>query len=144
MFQTIILAGNLGRDPEMRYTPTGQAVTSFSVATNRQWTNNNGETIKETVWFRISAWGKLAETCNQFLRKGSKVLVEGRLTADSTTGGPRVWTGQDGQPRASFEVSAQTVRFLTSRTDSPADMGGLAAPTDDSPFVEGEDENIPF
>jgi single-strand DNA-binding protein len=144
MFQTIILAGNLGRDPEMRYTPTGQAVTSFSVATNRQWTNNNGETIKETVWFRVSAWGKLAETCNQFLKKGAKVLVEGRLTADSNTGGPRVWTAQDGQPRASFEVNAQTVRFLSSRTDSAGETGSATAPAEDGTFGGDGDENIPF
>jgi single-strand DNA-binding protein len=144
MFQTIILAGNLGRDPEMRYTPTGQAVTSFSVATNRQWTNNNGETVKETVWFRVSAWGKLAETCNQFLKKGSKVLVEGRLTADPNSGGPRVWTGQDGQPRASFEVNAQTVRFLSSRTDAPGESGSASAPAEDAPFAGEGDDNIPF
>ena len=109
MYQTIIIGGNVGRDPEMRYTPGRQAVTSFSVATNRQYTNNNGETVKETIWFRVSAWGKQAETCNQYLKKGSKVLVEGRLTADPATGGPRVWTGQDGSTRASFEVSAGTV-----------------------------------
>ena len=144
MFQTIILAGNLGRDPEMRYTPTGQAVTSFSVATNRQWTNNNGETVKETVWFRVSAWGKLAETCNQFLKKGSKVLVEGRLTADATTGGPRVWTAQDGQPRSSFEVNAQTVRFLSSRTDGPGEASSGSAPAEDGAFGGEGDENIPF
>ena len=146
MFQTIILAGNLGRDPEMRYTPSGQAVTSFSVATNRQYTNNNGETIKETIWFRVSVWGKMAETCNQYLKKGSKVLVEGRLTADAATGGPRLWTGQDGQPRASFEVSASTVRFLSSRGESEA--GGVstapAAAGDDSMAAPAEDENIPF
>jgi single-strand DNA-binding protein len=140
MYQTIILAGNLGRDPEMRYTPSGQAVTSFSVATNRQYTNNNGETVKETIWFRISAWGKLAETCNQYLKKGSKVLVEGRLTADAATGGPRVWSGQDGQPRASFEVNAQTVRFLSSRGET--DSGG-AAPMDDG-MAPAEDGDIPF
>ena len=145
MFQTLILAGNLGRDPEMRYTPTGQAVTSFSVATNRQWTNNNGESVKETIWFRVSAWGKMAETCNQYLKKGSKVLVEGRLTADAKTGGPRVWSGQDGQPRASFEVSAQTVRFLSSRSDaSEPGTGTGTAPMDEASFGEETDENIPF
>jgi single-strand DNA-binding protein len=128
----------------MRYTPTGQAVTSFSVATNRQWTNNNGETVKETIWFRVSAWGKMAETCNQYLKKGSKVLVEGRLTADSNTGGPRIWTGQDGQPRASYEVSAQTVRFLTSRSEaSEPGGGGAVVPDEGSPGGEGDD-NIPF
>src|SRR5512137_3135376 len=143
MYQTIILAGNLGRDPEMRYTPSGQAVTSFSVATNRQWTNNSGETVKETVWFRVSAWGKMAETCNQYLKKGAKVLVEGRLTADANTGGPRIWTGQDGQPRASFEVSAQTVRFLSSRSEAAGEPGAGTPPAEDSGGGEG-DENIPF
>jgi len=144
MFQTIILAGNLGRDPEMRYTPTGQAVTSFSVATNRRYTNNNGESVKETIWFRISAWGKMAETCNQYLKKGSKVLVEGRLTADPATGGPRIWTGQDGSPRASFEVSAQTVRFLSSRSET-AEPGLGSAPAADEDVASGGDAgDIPF
>jgi len=146
MYQTLILAGNLGRDPEMRYTPSGQAVTSFSVATNRQYTNNNGETIKETIWFRVSVWGKMAETCNQYLKKGSKVLVEGRLTADAATGGPRIWTGQDGSPRASFEVSAQTVRFLSSRGENEG--GGMAAGApggDENMAPTGGDEgDIPF
>ena len=145
MFQTIILAGNLGRDPEMRYTPSGAAVTSFSVATNRQWTNNNGETVKETIWFRISVWGKMAEVCNQYLKKGSKVLVEGRLTADSATGGPRIWNGQDGAARASFEVSAQTVRFLSSRGEASEPGPGGAAPVEDGSFGGPDaDENIPF
>ena len=140
MYQTIIIAGNLGRDPEMRYIPSGQAVTSFSVATNRQYTNSNGERIKETVWFRVTVWGKMAETCNQYLQKGSKVLVEGRLTADPATGGPRLWTGNDGQPRASFEVTAQTVRFLSSRgEDSSYSSGG----GDDSYGLPPEDD-IPF
>jgi single-strand DNA-binding protein len=145
MFQTIILAGNLGRDPEMRYTPSGQAVTSFSVATNRQYTNNNGETVKETIWFRVSVWGKMAETCNQYLKKGSKVLVEGRLTADAATGGPRIWNGQDGSPRASFEVSAQTVRFLSSRNENEGGMGGGAPISDEGmPSGGGDDGDIPF
>src|SRR5512136_908130 len=134
MYQTVILVGNLGRDPEMRYTPSGQAVTTFSVATNRQFTNNNGETIKETIWFRVSAWGKTGENCNQYLKKGSKVLVEGRLTADPKTGGPRVWNKQDGTPGSSFEVSAQTVRFLSSRTDSAEPgTGGVSAADEGMP-----------
>src|SRR4030043_2343388 len=82
MYHTIILIGNLGRDPEMRYTPSGQAVTNFSVATNRQYTGSDGTQVKETIWFRESAGGRTAETCNQYLKKGSKVLVEGRLTPD--------------------------------------------------------------
>jgi single-strand DNA-binding protein len=141
-YHTVIIAGNLGRDPEMRYTPDGRAVTNFSVAVNDDYTNNSGERIKRTIWVRVSTWGKQAESCNQYLKKGSKVLVEGRLTADQATGGPRVWTGQDGSPRASFEVSAGTVRFLSSRSDS--DAGGMgSAPADDSGGLPA-DEDIPF
>jgi single-strand DNA-binding protein len=143
MFQTIVIVGNVGRDPEMRYTPSGQAVTSFSVATNRQYTNNNGEAVKETIWFRVSAWGKTGEICNQYLKKGSKVLVEGRLTADPATGGPRVWTGQDGSPRASFEVSAGTVRFLSPRSETEG--GGMGStPAADDAGAPAADEDIPF
>src|SRR5512133_3160331 len=115
MYHTLILVGNVGRDPEMRYTPSGQPVTSFSVATNRQYTANNGETVKETIWFRVTAWGKTAEVCNEYLHKGSLVLVEGRLVCDPATGGPQVFTRQDGTTGTSFEVSASTVRFLSSR-----------------------------
>lgn len=142
MYHTIIIAGNVGKDPEMRYTPSGQAVTSFSVATNRQYTAGNGEQVKETIWFRISTWGKTAEVCNQYVKKGSKVLVEGRLTPDKNTGGPRIWTKQDGTAGASFEVTASTVRFLSSRgEDGGAPMqggGGFESaempPEDDIPF----------
>lgn len=118
MFHTLILVGNLGRDPEMRYTPSGQAVTNLNVATNRQYNNSNGQQVKETIWFRVSVWGKQAETCNQYLKKGSKVLVEGRLVPDTNTGGPRIWTRQDGTPSASYEVSASMVRFLSSKGET--------------------------
>jgi single-strand DNA-binding protein len=138
MFHTIILVGNLGKEPEMRYTPSGQAVTSFNVATNRQYVNNNGQQVKETIWFRVSAWGKQAETCNQYLHKGSKVLVEGRLTADQATGGPRVYARQDGTYGSSFEVSASMVRFLSPKGEGEGMGGG-----DESPVSAGEDE-IPF
>ena len=140
MYQTIIIVGNLGRDPEMRFTPTGQAVTNFSVATNRQYTASDGTTVKETAWFRISVWGKTAETCNQYLRKGSRVLVEGRLIPDPKTGGPRIWEGQNG-PAASFEVSANTVRFLSSRGE---DEGSMAGAEFGSPAAETADNDIPF
>lgn len=144
MYHTLILVGNVGRDPEMRYTPSGQPVTSFSVATNRQYTANSGESVKETIWFRITTWGKQAEICNQYVKKGSKVLVEGRLTVDNATGGPRVWTPQDGgAPRASFEVSASTVRFLSSRGEG--DGGGSGA-NDYGPgsFTGAPEDDIPF
>jgi single-strand DNA-binding protein len=142
MYHTLILVGNVGRDPEMRYTPSGQPVTSFSVATNRQYTANSGEAVKETIWFRVTTWGKTAEVCNQYVKKGSKVLVEGRLTPDASTGGPRVWTAQDGSPRASFEVTASTVRFLSSRGDGES-FGGGGGEAGGS-FVGAPEEDIPF
>ncbi len=118
MYQKLIIVGNLGTDPEMRYTPSGQAVTSFSVATNRRWTDGQGQQQEETVWFRVSVWGRQAETCNQYLGKGQKVLLEGRLTPDKETGGPRIWTDQNGKPRASYEITAFEVRFLSARGES--------------------------
>ncbi len=132
MFQTIIFIGNLGRDPEMRYTPSGQAVTSFSVAVSDGFGDR-----KKTIWFRVSAWEKLAETCSAYLKKGSKVLVEGRLTA-AENGSPRIWTRQDGTPASSFEVNAAIVRFLTPRADVEAGM------EDEMPESPLSDEEIPF
>ena len=102
----VILVGNLGSDPEMRYTPNGKAVTSFRMATNRRYTTSAGESREETDWFRITVWGKQAEQCNQFLSKGKQVYVEGRLHA-------RNWEGQDGQTRTSLEVTADRVLFLS-------------------------------
>src|SRR5512136_702490 len=123
MFHTIIIVGNLGKDPEMRYTPSGQAVTSFSVATSRQYNNQQGQQVKETIWFRVSAWGKQAEIVSQYLKKGSKVLVEGRLNADPSTGGPRTFQRQDGTTGTSFEVTASTVRFLSPKGGEAAAPG---------------------
>ncbi len=117
MFHTIIIIGNLGKDPEMRYSPNGSAVTSFSLASNRTYKGNDGQQVKETTWFRITVWGNQAESCNQYLKKGSKVLVEGRLTSDEK-GSPRVFQRKDGTYGASFEVTAQTVRFLSSIGES--------------------------
>ncbi|MFQ5854500.1 MAG: single-stranded DNA-binding protein [Anaerolineae bacterium] len=137
MYQKLIIVGNLGGDPEMRYTPSGTPVTHFSVATNRRWTNQQGEQQDETTWFRVSCWDKLAETTNQYLSKGRPVLIEGTLIPDSQTGGPRIWTGNDGIARASFEVRAWAVRFLPSRQDREA-----------APFEASEEgldeEEIPF
>ena len=116
MYQTIILIGNLGKDPEMRFTPSGQPVTTLSVATNRRYNGQNGQPVKETTWFRVTVWGKQAESCNEFLHKGSKVLVEGRLNPDPETGGPHIWEN-NGKVGASFEVTASTVRFLSGRED---------------------------
>jgi len=122
----VILVGNLGSDPEMRYTPNGKAVTSFNVATNRRYTTSGGESKEETDWFRVSVWGKQAEQCNQFLSKGKQVYVEGRLHA-------RSWEGQDGQMRTSLEVNAERVLFL-GRRDSVSLPGGEEIEPEDLPF----------
>lgn len=140
MFQQLTIVGYLGNDPVMRFTPSGQAVTSFSVATSRSYTNNNGEKIDETTWFRISVWGAQAESCNQYLSKGRPVLVIGRLRPDPQTGGPRVFTRKDGSTGASFEVNALNVRFL------PSGRGDAGSYEQDAGDVEGgaEEDDIPF
>lgn len=139
MYQKIMILGRLGRDPEMRYTPAGKAVTSFSVATDRQYPDQSGKLVKETIWFRVTAWDKLAENCNNFLTKGKLVFVEGRLTVDPKTGGPRIWTGQDGVTHASFEISASTIKFLSPKSEG---AGGGTASDDDMETAPVED--IPF
>jgi single-strand DNA-binding protein len=140
MYQRVIIAGNLGGDPVMRYTQDGTPVTSFSVATNEVWSDREtGDKRKRTTWWRVSAWRKQAEICNEYLSKGSQVLVEGTMAADPDTGGPRLWKTQDGQTRASFEVTAQVVRFIGGRGGAAAGAGGdveeeLPANEDALPF----------
>lgn len=140
MYHKITIAGNLGRDPEMRYLPSGQAVTNVNVATNRVFTDSNGQRVTETIWFRVSVWGARAETVNQYLKKGSKVLIEGRLNVDPETGGPRVFTRNDGSTGASYEITAQNVIFLSSRSEDQAmqsqDGGGFSEQVDE--------DDIPF
>lgn len=135
MYHTIIIVGNVGRDPEMRYTPSGQPVTSFSLASNRKYNNSAGQPVNETIWFRVSVWGKQAEVVNQYVKKGTKVLVEGRLTPDQASGGPKTFTRQDGTTGASYEVMASTVRFLSSRGEgSPEEAGAPAEGGEEIPF----------
>jgi single-strand DNA-binding protein len=117
MYQKLIIIGNLGSNPEMRFTPNGDPVTAFSVATSRKF----GDT-GETTWFRVSVWGKQAESCSQYLHKGSKVLVEGRLRPDGN-GNPTVFQRKDGTWGASYEVTAENVRFLSGKSDdAPVDL----------------------
>jgi single-strand DNA-binding protein len=141
MYQKMIIAGNLGKDPEMRYAPNGDAVTSFNVATNRKYTDRSGQLVKETTWFRVSVWGKQAETCNQYLKKGSAVLVEGRLQADKATGGPRMYQRQDGTSGAQFEVTAESVRFLSGGQREDGNNAPAGQAVHDAP---ADEENIPF
>lgn len=131
-FHTLILVGRLGRDPESRYTPSGQAVTNFSVAVNRKYTRD-GESAEETIWFRVAAWGRLAETCNEYLKKGSMALIEGRLNPDKN-GNPRIWERSDGVPAASYEVTASTVRFLSGTERREAGDDGEYELEEETPF----------
>ena len=125
MLNKVLLIGNVGRDPEMRYTPSGSAVTSFSLAVNRRYTPPNGELQEETEWFDITAWNRLAETCNNYVTRGMKVYVEGRLRS-------RSWVGQDGQTRFRNEIVANTVTFLNRPQSSgyggpPSEPGGYGS-----------------
>lgn len=106
----VMLIGNLGRDPEMRYTPSGRPVTTFSVASGRSWKTADGETRSETEWFNIVAWGSLAEICNQYLQKGQQVYIEGRLQT-------RRWEDDEGNKRSTTEVVAREMIMLGDRRD---------------------------
>jgi len=109
----VMLIGNLGSDPEMRFTPNGNPVTTFRVATNRVFTTPEGERKEETEWFSVTTWGRLAEQCNQSLAKGRLVYAEGRLRT-------RSWEGQDGQKRYRTEMVANRVTFLDRQGVPPA------------------------
>ena len=141
MFHRVTIIGNLGRDPEMRYTPSGQQVTSFSVATTEKWSGQDGQAQERTIWWRVSAWGKLAEVCNEYLKKGRQVFVEGSMVVDPKTGEPRIWTKQDGTPHASLELRALTVKFLGGRGDSGGAHGEAGAGGGELVADEGD---IPF
>lgn len=128
MYQSITVVGNLGRDPEMKFSPSGKAVTSFSIADTRQYKNGSGELVKETTWFRVEVWGNQAEACNTYLKKGSLVLVEGRMKSDINTGNPRIYQKKDQSWAASFEIQANNVKFL-SKTETKQ-----ATPEEEDPF----------
>ena len=143
MFQRLLIAGNLGRDPEMRYTPNGTAVTNLNVATNRRWTDRTtGQPQEETTWFRVSVWGRQAETANQYLARGRQVLIEGHLRPDPHTGGPKLFTRQDGSVGASFELVADRVQFLGSNGD--ANHAGGNGATAEPYAADYEADDIPF
>lgn len=122
-YQYCVIVGHVGRDPELRYTQSGVAVCDFSVAVTRKWTQGD-ERREETTWFRVTAWRELAETCNQYVKKGMQIMVAGRVSASA-------YTANDGEARASLELVAQDVQFLGSRGDREN-----AAPQEpeDSPF----------
>jgi single-strand DNA-binding protein len=109
MFQQLILIGNLGNSPELRYTPTGQAYASFRLAVNRRWTGENGQPMEKTTWFNITAWQRQAELSSQYLDKGRRVMVIGEIE------GARPYTDRDGNQRASIDVRAREIRFMDGR-----------------------------
>lgn len=128
----MIIIGNLGSEPEMRFTPGGRPVTSFPVATNWRYTTQGGERREETEWFTVVAWGKLAEQCNQFLNKGRLVYVEGRLRTHT-------WESQDGQKHSRNEVVADRVRFLDRQVAAP-----LAEDVEEGGAGDLSPDDIPF
>ena len=138
MYQQITLIGNLGNDPEMRYTPSGVPVTTFNLAVNRRWTGQDGQQQDKTTWFRVTAWRKTAELANQYLTKGRQVLVVGEVEE------ARAYIDRDGNPRGSLEVTANNIKFIGQRGDSAmsAPMPAGAGAHGDNPEVS--DEDIPF
>ncbi len=141
----VILVGRLGRDPETRFTPNGQAVCNFSLATDESYKDRAGERQKRTEWHRIVLWGKLAELAQQYLKKGSLIYLEGRIQS-------RQWDDREGQKRTSFEIVANTMKFLGARGEAAAAAGASAdadahvpAPAEEvGPSPEISDEDIPF
>ncbi len=132
----VILVGNLGADPEIRYTPSGTAVANFNLATREQWTNKSGEKEEKTEWHRIVAWARLGEICGEYLRKGSQVYVEGRLQT-------RAWEDRDGNKRYTTEIVAQVMQML----GSPRKEGEARSTEERYPVEEPisiPDDDIPF
>ena len=132
----VILVGNLGADPEVRYTPSGTAVANFNLATREQWTNKSGEKEEKTEWHRIVAWARLGEICGEYLRKGSQVYVEGRLQT-------RSWEDRDGNKRYTTEIVAQVMQML----GSPRKEGEARSTEERYPVEEPisiPDDDIPF
>jgi single-strand DNA-binding protein len=129
----VMIIGNVGTDPEMRFTPNGSPVTSFRIATNRSYTTPEGERKEETEWFDVVTWNRLAENCNQFLTKGQRAYVDGRLRT-------RSWEGQDGQKHSRIEIIANSVLFLDRRPVGTLPEGGVETVAEDD--IEAGD--IPF
>jgi single-strand DNA-binding protein len=144
-FNKIIVVGNLGRDPELRYTPQGNAVCNFSMATNEKRRGRDGEMQDVTTWFRITLWGKQAENASKYLTKGSPVYIEGRLRVEE-------WSDRDGKNRYTLDVHATDMQFISSRGE---EMSGSASSASNNDFTEDfsgagsqtsspTDDDIPF
>jgi single-strand DNA-binding protein len=145
MYQQVTLVGNLGNDPEMRYTPSGVPVTSFSLAVNKTWVAQDGQRQDKTLWFRVTAWRKQAETVSQYLTKGQRVLVIGEIEE------ARPYTDREGNLRATLEVTAQTIKFLSTRNEAGAGAESHASSSYGHPAAQStesgqevREEDIPF
>jgi single-strand DNA-binding protein len=123
----VMVIGNVGRDPEMRYIPSGKPVTSFSVATSRSWTNSEGERREETEWFNVVAWGNLAEICKQHLRRGQQVYIEGRLQT-------RSWEDHEGKKRFRTELVASEMILLGGRRSASEAIESTGVGEEEFPF----------
>lgn len=130
MINKVILIGNLGADPELRYTQNGTPVASFTMATSRRWKGKDGQQQEETEWHRIVAWTRLAEICGEYLNKGSRVYIEGRLQT-------RKWQDQNGNDRYTTEIVAQEMKMLTPRGESGGSYGGGGGSYDPGPASGG-------
>jgi single-strand DNA-binding protein len=130
-FHTLILVGRLGQDPQLTYTPSGQFVTHFTIATHSPGVDETGAPTPETTWFHVTTRGRMAEICQLYLHKGHRVLVEGRLIADPQTGSPRPYMRKSGEVGCAFEVNAATVRFLNVPGVAPH-LGSMDEPTDEA------------
>jgi single-strand DNA-binding protein len=140
MVNKAILIGNLGRDPEIRYTPSGMAVANFTIATNERWKDKNGEQQERTEWHRIVVWGRLAEICGEYLTKGKQVYLEGRLQT-------REWEDKEGNRRFTTEIVANNMQMLGTKDmgGSPSSYGGSKVPEyEGPPLPEDQDDDIPF
>lgn len=136
-FNKIILVGNLGRDPELRYTPQGTPVCSFSLATNERRKDKTGEVQDHTTWFRVTLWGRQAETASQYLTKGRPVYIEGRLRVEE-------WTDRDGRPRHTLEVHATDMQFIGGKAEEPSAEQTAADASAGEHQSELPDDDIPF
>lgn len=137
MLNRCTIIGNLGADPEMRYTANGNAVTEFRVATSRQYTSADGERVEETEWFPVVTWARLAETCSQYLSKGRQVYVEGRMKT-------RSWDGECGKKHYRTELIADTVKFLGSRDGPQASQFEPGVPVGADAEGDREADDLPF
>ena len=138
-FNKVILVGNLGRDPELRYTAQGTPVCSFSMATNERRKDKTGEMQDVVTWFRVTLWGRQAETASQYLQKGRPVYIEGRLRVEE-------WTDRDGKPRHTLEVHATDMQFIGSRSDEAPAERAASAGASSGPVEQPDlsDEDVPF